>query len=281
MTRRQNTAVTRLTVSVSSLERALPLYEDVLGLSRRYALEELIMLTTGHPAVEVLLQQRSAAPGDAGVAMSFTVPDVDETTGRASAAGATVVEPPANQPWGERQSVLRDADGHLLCLTTPGSQSGGWPPAGPADIVSGVAAGVGRLVAGRLTPQEREAQLDRLAACYAEDTDVRHPMAVAPGSPLRTRADVREHFARAAAQLRGLERFETVDAVVHATTDPEVVIFEFGYAISAGGREFTVPNIYVVRVREGQIVESRDYTHHVAMARGLGHVDALVAAVTA
>ena len=280
MTPHQDTAVARLTVSVESLERALPLYEGVLGLSRRYALEELIMLTTGHPAVEVLLRQRSPAPTDAGVAMSFTVPDVDETTRRAASAGATIVEPAANQPWGERQSVLRDADGHLLYLISPGSQSRGWPPAGPADVVRGVAAGVGRLIAGGLTPKEREEQLDRLAACYAECTDVRHPMALAAGSPLRTRAEVREHFARAAAQLAGLERFETVDAVVHATEDPEVVIFEFGYAISTGGHEFTVPNIYVVRVHEGQIVESRDYTDHVAMARSLGHLDALVAALT-
>jgi ketosteroid isomerase-like protein len=59
-----------------------------------------------------------------------------------------------------------------------------------------------------------------------------------------------------------------------------VVIFEFAYAISAHGHAFTVPNIYVVRVRDGQIVESRDYVDHVAMARGLGHLDALAAALT-
>jgi predicted enzyme related to lactoylglutathione lyase/ketosteroid isomerase-like protein len=282
VTRHQNTSVARVTVSVESLERALPLYEGVLGLTRRYALEDVVILRTGHPAVEVLLHQRSPDPGNAGVAMSFTVPDVDETTRRATAAGgAAIAEPPTPQPLGGRQSVLRDADGHLLCLISPESQSHDRSPARPADVVRAVATGVGRLTAGDLTPKEREEQLDRLAACYAEHTDVRHPMALTAGSPLRTRVEVREHFARAATRLAGLEHFETVDAVVYTTEDPEVVIFEFGYAICAGGHEFTVPNIYVVRVREGQIVESRDYTDHVAMARGLGRLDALLAVLTA
>jgi ketosteroid isomerase-like protein/uncharacterized glyoxalase superfamily protein PhnB len=280
MTPRQSTAVARLTISVASLGRALHLYEGVLGLNRLYAFEELIMLTR-RPGVEVLLHQRPPAPGDMGVAISFAVTDVDETTRRAATAGATIVEPPADQPWGERQSVLRDADGHLLCLVAARPQQRDRPPAGAADVVRAVATEVGRLIAGGLTPEEQEEQLDRLAAFYAERTDVRHPMAPIVGSPLRTRAELREHFARAAAQLSGIERFETVDAVVHTTGDPEVVIFEFGYAISAGGHEFTVPNIYVVRVRDGQIVQSRDYTDHVAMARGLGRLDALIARLTA
>lgn len=47
-------------------------------------------------------------------------------------------------------------------------------------------------------------------------------------------------------------------------------MFEFAYAISAHGRESRVPCIFVVRVRDGRIVESRDYAHHLAMARALG-----------
>jgi hypothetical protein len=83
------------------------------------------------------------------------------------------------------------------------------------------ATGVGRLIAGSLTPNEQEEQLDRLAGFYAERTDVRHRMVLVVGSPLRARA------------------------------------------------ELTVPDIYVARARDGQTVESRDYTDHVAMARGL------------
>lgn len=106
----------RLTVSVSNLPRALRLYESVLGLKRVYAMGELVMLTTEDPTIELLLHQRPPSPSDAGVAASFAVHDVDAVTKAAAAAGATVVDEPADQPWGERQSVLRDADGHLLCL---------------------------------------------------------------------------------------------------------------------------------------------------------------------
>jgi ketosteroid isomerase-like protein len=149
----------------------------------------------------------------------------------------------------------------------------------PGDVVQAVAAGVSRLVAGRLSPSEREAQLDALAALYAEQTDVRHPFAPLGDTPLRSRAALREHFAGAQALTACVESFETVDAVVHATDDPEVVVFEFAYAISAHGRDSRVPGIFVVRVRDGQIVESRDYSHHVAMARAFGRLEGLTGAL--
>jgi ketosteroid isomerase-like protein len=137
------------------------------------------------------------------------------------------------------------------------------PPTAPADVARAVAQGVSRLVAGRLTPSEREAQLDALAALYAERTDVRHPFDPRGAHPLRTRAELRAHFAQAPAA----ERFEPVGTLAHATEDPEVVIVEFTYAGEAHGREFAVPCIFVIRVRDGQIVESRDYTDHAAMAQ--------------
>lgn len=48
---------------------------------------------------------------------------------------------------------------------------------------------------------------------------------------------------------------------VHITGDPEVVIGEFEYhRCSANNPEpFVMPNIFVLRVRNGFIVESRDY----------------------
>jgi hypothetical protein len=46
----------------------------------------------------------------------------------------------------------------------------------PEQTVRAVAAGVCRLMRGRLTTAEEVAQIDELAACYAEHTDVRHPL---------------------------------------------------------------------------------------------------------
>jgi ketosteroid isomerase-like protein len=151
----------------------------------------------------------------------------------------------------------------------------------PADVAREIARGVSRLVAGRLTPAEREAQLDALAALYAERTDVRHPFAPLGDRPLRSRAELREHFAAAGGLTAGAERFEPVDTVVHATGDPEVVVVEFAYAGSAGGREFRIPCIFVLRVRDGQIVQSRDYGDHIGLARAFGRLEQLTSALSA
>jgi ketosteroid isomerase-like protein len=149
----------------------------------------------------------------------------------------------------------------------------------PAEIVRGVAAGVCRLMAGRLTAAEREAELDRLAGFYAEKTDVRHPFAPLGDSPLRSRKALRDHFAQVDGS--GVERFEVAGDRVHRTGDPEVVIFEFSYEGAIGGRPFRVPSIFVVRVRDGVIVESRDYGDHIGLARAFGRLPALAEALGA
>lgn len=153
-------------------------------------------------------------------------------------------------------------------------------PTDPAEIVRAVCDGVSLLISGNLDQAQRAAQLDRLAALYAEHTDVRHPFATSD-LPLRTRADLRRHFDQAAGGADGIERFEPVGLHVHRTGDPEVVITEFRYEGSAGGRPISFPNIFVTRVRDGMIVESRDYADHVGAARAFGRLPALAAALAA
>jgi ketosteroid isomerase-like protein len=149
----------------------------------------------------------------------------------------------------------------------------------PEETVRTVAAGVCRLMRGGLTTAEEAAQFDELAACYAERTDVRHPLNPLGDTPLRSRAALREHFS-AGSPPTGVQRYDVVDDHVHTTADPEVVIFEFRYAGVVDGRAFTMPCIFVVRVRDGEIVESRDYVDHVAAARAFGRLPALAAALT-
>lgn len=107
--------VRRIIVSVADLDRALALYRDALGLAEKYRTDEIAML--GDP--EVMLHRRPPTPGPAGVAASYLVDDVDAVTAAAEKAGASVIDPPAEQPWGERQAVLTDPDGHVFCLVSP------------------------------------------------------------------------------------------------------------------------------------------------------------------
>lgn len=113
-----NARIARITVSVADFERAKRLYLEMLGLTPLYALPGMAMLASAD-GIQVQLHERPPTPGDAGVAVSFGVTDVDSATIAAVAAGASIVKEPADQPWGERQSVLRDADGHILCLVAP------------------------------------------------------------------------------------------------------------------------------------------------------------------
>jgi len=51
------------------------------------------------------------------------------------------------------------------------------------------------------------------------------------------------------------------NVVIHETADPEVIVVEQDITGTAAttGRDFTLPNIVVLRVRDGQIVHFRDY----------------------
>ncbi len=110
-----------------------------------------------------------------------------------------------------------------------------------------------------------------VAALYAEQTDVTHPFDPNRAPALRTRDELREHFARGQ-RVRGAFDRTAVDIVIHETVDPEVVIGEFAYdgTNTDTGEAVRVPAIFVMRVRDGLIVESRDYADHHAMVAAGG-----------
>jgi ketosteroid isomerase-like protein len=109
-----------------------------------------------------------------------------------------------------------------------------------------------------------EGRWHELADLYAEDVVVDMPM-----DPRRTRIEgreaVRRHFAAAA---DGWCELRAHHIIVHATTDPEVVIAEFEYdgLNRTRGNTFTVANVQLLRVRDGRIVASRDYHDHAGFA---------------
>lgn len=111
-------ALARIIISVASLDKALPLYEGVLDLKRTREFPGIVGLGLAR-GIELMLHERPPTPGDAGVSPIFRVADVDATVRAALGAGATLVDAPADQAWGERQAVLHDVDGHVVCIVTP------------------------------------------------------------------------------------------------------------------------------------------------------------------
>jgi uncharacterized protein len=130
----------------------------------------------------------------------------------------------------------------------------------------------------RLVHGVADGRFEELPGLYAEVTDVRHPMATPEAEPLRSRAALTEHFT--VPPGASVPKRRVVDIVVHQTADPEVVVAEFGYEFSTpDGGVTKVPCIFVMRVRDGQIVESRDYIDPVRAARARGGIDDLIAAL--
>lgn len=126
--------------------------------------------------------------------------------------------------------------------------------ASPRDVME-------RLIQGISTGRWHE--LDEL---YAEDALVEYPFAL-PSGPARLagRAAIRRYFAAVARLPLELKAHHVV---VHETKDPELVIAEYDYdgLVTTTGRSFQVSNIQVSRVRDGQIVTSRDYHNHPVLA---------------
>jgi ketosteroid isomerase-like protein len=137
-----------------------------------------------------------------------------------------------------------------------------------------------REVFGELIHGVCEKRWDDVTRLYAEHTDVIHPLDPFRAPALLTRDELHEHFTGAGETLGDI-RFEPVVIAIHETTDPEVVIGEFEYrgSFPATGEPFARPGIFVLRVRDGQIVSSRDYVDHLGMARLLGRLDELVTAL--
>jgi len=123
-----------------------------------------------------------------------------------------------------------------------------------------------------------EGRWEELPSLYAEQTDVVHPFDPLRQPALRSREELRQHFTPAGAGPRVARRVANV--TIHQTTDPEVIVAEFEYQGTDAGREpYALPGIFVLRVRDGEIVSSRDYFDHLTAARVRGQLDELAAAV--
>ena len=131
----------------------------------------------------------------------------------------------------------------------------------PERVLRRLLDGVSKLMDGDLS------QIDALVELYAEQTHITHP--TAPDLPLLTsRAELREHFGKQFERAQGL-RFKAEDILIHQTTDPEVIVAEFTYRGPGKAAPLAAPCIFVMRIRNGQIVESRDYFDRGAFRRAL------------
>jgi catechol 2,3-dioxygenase-like lactoylglutathione lyase family enzyme len=111
----------RVLVYPSSFERTVGWYDDVLGLARYREFGTGGRITgvvyfVGGGFLEVSSRGGGFGAADGSVRLWLQVRDVDAEHARLAAAGATVLEPPADQPWGLREAWVADPDGLRICL---------------------------------------------------------------------------------------------------------------------------------------------------------------------
>ena len=120
----------------------------------------------------------------------------------------------------------------------------------------------------RLLDGLTSADWSELADIYTEDARVTMPFALPEPRVLHGRDEIAAHFAGSTALPI---RFRAENVVVHATTDPDVVIAEFDYVVRVltDDSEFRVSNVQLVRARDGRIAETHDYHDHARLAAAL------------
>lgn len=117
---------------VPDVRKTLAFYERAFGLTRRFLSDDASFgdVRTGSAMLgfaSVAMSRknwmggvRTTAPGEAPPAFEIGI-ETDDVAGavkRAQDAGATVLAPPEEKPWGQTVAFLRDPDGHVIELFT-------------------------------------------------------------------------------------------------------------------------------------------------------------------
>ena len=102
---------------------------------------------------------------------------------------------------------------------------------------------------------------DGFAALFAPDAVIESSFAGPPGTPVRLtgREAIREYSRQVMASPLRLEDFGVAE--LYQTQDPEVVITEMRAkgTVTTTSRSFTTTSVQIIRIRDGQIVHSRDF----------------------
>ena len=134
--------VHRITVSVADLDVSLAALPRRAGAGRAVARRRVRHARgAGRDAGAAAPARARAEPGRGGREPGGGRRRRDDEA--AVAAGATLLDAPQDQSWGERQAVLLDPDGHVLCLVAP------LPPAADLSRRAGARSGPGARCAGR------------------------------------------------------------------------------------------------------------------------------------
>ncbi len=108
---------------VKDMAASCAFYETVLGLECVYKNDGVVAFDGGGPRILIHPAGAREASAVAGQEVYWNVSDVDALVEVARAAGARIVAEPTDVPWGEREAVFLDPDGHRINVTQSGPNS--------------------------------------------------------------------------------------------------------------------------------------------------------------
>lgn len=118
---------------VADVERSLRFYESTFGMERKFIApgNEYGELSTGQTTLSFASTTLAKSnlkdgfieskPADKpfAIELGFTTDDVEGLVNKATANGATLLEPAKQKPWGQTVAYVRDPDGFLVEICTP------------------------------------------------------------------------------------------------------------------------------------------------------------------
>ena len=111
-------------LNVASVEASIEHYTSVLGFSKDWDWpaeeEDKTFASLSNGAVHVFLSENSQ--GARPVWIYYNVGDVDKLHEEYAAAGANVKQVPVDEPWGAREMLVEDLDGHVLRIGGPAKE---------------------------------------------------------------------------------------------------------------------------------------------------------------
>ena len=119
----KSTAFTAITpiLNVESVEASIGHYTSVLGFKKDWDWpaedEDKTFASISNGEVNVFLSENGQ--GARPVWIYYSVNDVDELHEKYARAGADIRQKPVNRPWGAREMLVADVDGHVLRIGGP------------------------------------------------------------------------------------------------------------------------------------------------------------------
>ena len=124
----ESTAFTAMTpiLNVASVEASLEHYTSILGFNKDWDWpdeeEDKTFASISNGEVHIFLSENSQ--GARPVWIYYHVGDVDKLHQEYAAAGAVINQEPVDRPWGVREMLVEDLDGHVLRIGGPPSEEG-------------------------------------------------------------------------------------------------------------------------------------------------------------